>query len=132
MQFWRKYFILIIHFISTCIIVVYLGGCKTRTNVSSYMTEFEISSIKFWAVQTLSTNNDDVAVVVIEKDIGDDKMFMSIENDSDGNLTYNSPTIVNGKLKKKGLYIVKENQLVYIPATHKPGVIHGKGECSID
>lgn len=118
MPFCKKYSLLIIYFISIFIIVIYLVGCKRcekRTYVSTYINgDIEISSVKFWILQAFSTNNDDVQVVVIERDIGDGEMFMRLRSDDNGNLTYNSPTIVNGRLEKKGLYIVKENQLIYL------------------
>ena len=100
MLFKREYFTSIINYISILIIVLCV----------------EISSSHFWILQSFSTNNDDVAVVVMEEDSGDHKMFMNLKKDSDGGLIYNSPTITDGKLQKKGVYIVKEKQLVYLPA----------------
>ena len=116
MLFKREYFTSIINYISILIIVFCFTGCKEDTYISSNVTEVEISSSHFWILQSFSTNNDDVAVVVMEDDSGDHKMFMNLKKDSDGGLIYNSPTITDGKLQKKGVYIVKEKQLVYLPA----------------
>ena len=110
----RRYFILTACFYAIFIAVIYLGGCKENTYINSRISEVEISSTRFWVLQIFSTNNDDIVIVVIEKDSGNDKMFMNLKKDFDGSLIYNSPTIVNGKLKKNGLYVVKEKQLVYI------------------
>ena len=109
-----RYFILTACFYAIFIAVIYLEGCKENTYINSRISEVEISSTRFWVLQIFSTNNDDIVIVVIEKDSGNDKMFMNLKKDFDGSLIYNSPTIVNGKLKKNGLYVVKEKQLVYI------------------
>ncbi len=116
MLFKREYSTSIINYISILIIVLSFAGCKDDTYINSNVTEVEISSSHFWILQSFSTNNDDVAVVVIEEDCGNHKMFMNLKKDSDGSLIYNSPTIVDGRLKKKGVYIVKEKQLVYLSA----------------
>ena len=116
MLFKREYFTSIINYIAILIIILCFAGCKEDTYISSNVTEVEISSSHFWILQSFSTNNDDVAVVVLEEDSGDHKMFMNLKKDSDGSLIYNSPTISDGRLEKKGVYIVKEKQLVYLPA----------------
>lgn len=111
----REHFTAVINYTLMFIIVIYFGGCKKNTYISSNVSKTEISSNRFWILQAVSTNNDDIAIVIIEEDCGD-KMFMNLEKDFDGSLIYNSPNIVDGKLKNKGVYIVKEKGLVYLPA----------------